>query len=103
MANDFLVRSKLPIFAISCACLISLLAFGPRSAMGFFQLPMLQDTGWDRTTFGLAMALQNLCWGVGQPLFGIVADKFGTWRVMALGALFYALGLLVMAVAPSPL
>jgi len=103
MTNDSLVRSKLPIFAISCACLISLLAFGPRSAMGFFQLPMLQDTGWDRTTFGIAMALQNLCWGIGQPLFGIVADKFGTWRVMALGALLYALGLVVTAIAPSPL
>ena len=97
------VRAKLPIFAISCACLISLLAFGPRSAMGFFQLPMLQDTGWDRTTFGMAMALQNLCWGLGQPLFGIIADKFGTWRVMALGALLYASGLLVMAIAPSPI
>jgi len=103
MINDSLVRSKLPIFAISCACLISLLAFGPRSAMGFFQLPMLQDTGWDRTTFGIAMALQNLCWGIGQPLFGIIADKFGTWRVMALGALLYALGLVVTAIAPSPL
>jgi MFS family permease len=103
MTNNSLVRSKLPIFAISCACLISLLAFGPRSAMGFFQLPMLQDTGWDRTTFGMAMALQNLCWGIGQPLFGIVADKFGTWRVMALGALLYALGLVVTAIAPSPL
>ena len=103
MTKDSLIRSKLPIFAISCACLISLLAFGPRSAMGFFQLPMLQDTGWDRTTFGMAMALQNLCWGVGQPLFGIIADKFGTWRVMALGALLYALGLLVMAIAPSPM
>jgi MFS family permease len=103
MTNDSLVRSKLPIFAISCACLISLLAFGPRSAMGFFQLPMLQDTGWDRTTFGIAMALQNLFWGIGQPLFGIVADKYGTWRVMALGALLYALGLVVTAIAPSPL
>jgi MFS family permease len=103
MTKDSLVSGKLPIFAISCACLISLLAFGPRSAMGFFQLPMLQDTGWDRTTFGMAMALQNLCWGLGQPLFGIIADKFGTWRVMALGALLYALGLLVMAIAPSPM
>jgi MFS family permease len=107
MTKDSLVQGKvhgkLPIFAISCACLISLLAFGPRSTMGFFQLPMLQDTGWDRTTFGMAMALQNLCWGLGQPLFGIIADKFGTWRVMALGALLYALGLLVMAIAPSPM
>ncbi|MCG6890725.1 MAG: MFS transporter [Gammaproteobacteria bacterium] len=103
MTNDSLVRSKIPIFAISCACLISLLAFGPRSAMGFFQLPMLQDTGWDRTTFGMAMALQNLCWGIGQPLFGIIADKYGAWRVLTTGALLQLLGMLLMAIAPSPL
>jgi len=70
--------------------------------MGFFQLPMLQDSGWDRTTFGMAMALQNLFWGIGQPLFGIVADKFGAWRVLAIGALLYALGMVSMALAPSP-
>ena len=87
---------------IFCACLIALLAFGPRSAMGFFQLPILEDNGWDRATFGMAMALQNLFWGIGQPLFGVVADKFGTWRVLALGALLYAAGLVVMALAPSP-
>ena len=103
MTNSSLGRPGLPIFAISCACLISLIAFGPRSTMGFFQLPMLQDTGWDRTTFGMAMALQNLFWGIGQPLFGIVADKFGAWRVLATGALLYALGMLLMANASSPL
>jgi MFS family permease len=103
MTKSSLVRPALPIFAITCACLISLLAFGPRSAMGFFQLPMLQDNGWDRTTFGMAMALQNLFWGIGQPLFGFVADKFGAWRVLTTGAVLYALGLLVMSVAPSPL
>jgi len=55
-------RHQMPWLIISAGCLIALLTFGPRSAMGFFQLPMLQDTGWDRTTFGLAMALQNLAW-----------------------------------------
>jgi predicted MFS family arabinose efflux permease len=103
MTTEPLIQHKVPIFAISCACIIALLAFGPRSSMGFFQLPILQDTGWDRTTFGMAMALQNLCWGLGQPLFGLVADKFGTWRVLAFGALLYSLGLVVMAVAPTPL
>ena len=103
MTAEPLVQHKVPIFAVSCACIIALLAFGPRSSMGFFQLPILQDTGWDRTTFGMAMALQNLCWGLGQPLFGLVADKFGTWRVLAFGALLYSLGLVVMAVSPTPL
>lgn len=103
MSTEPLIQHKVPIIAIACACIIALLAFGPRSAMGFFQLPILQDNGWDRATFGMAMALQNLFWGVGQPLFGVIADKFGSWRVLALGAVLYALGLVVMAIAPSPI
>jgi len=83
MTTEPLVRHRVPVFAVFCACFIALLAFGPRSAMGFFQLPILEDNGWDRITFGLAMALQNLFWGIGQPFFGVVADKFGTWRVLA--------------------
>lgn len=102
MTTEPLVQHKVPIIAISCACIIALLAFGPRSAMGFFQLPILQDNGWDRATFGMAMALQNLFWGIGQPLFGVIADKFGSWRVLAVGAVLYALGLVTMALAPSP-
>jgi len=102
MTAESLVQHKVPIVAVSCACIIALLAFGPRSAMGFFQLPILQDTGWDRSTFGMAMALQNLCWGLGQPLFGLIADKFGTWRVLAVGAVLYITGLLVMALASTP-
>ncbi len=103
MTTEPLVQHKVPIIAIGCACIIALLAFGPRSAMGFFQLPILQDNGWDRATFGLAMALQNLFWGIGQPLFGVVADKYGTWRVLAIGAVLYALGLITMALAPAPI
>ncbi|MFT4608198.1 MAG: MFS family permease [Urechidicola sp.] len=94
---------SIPFLAITCACIISLLAFGPRSAMGFYQLPMLQDTGWDRTTFAMAMALQNLCWGLGQPFFGAISDRFGTWRVLAVGSVLYASGLVCMSIAPSPL
>ncbi|MGD2172805.1 MAG: MFS transporter [Gammaproteobacteria bacterium] len=103
MSTDTLVPHKVPVIAIACACIIILLAFGPRSSMGFFQLPILQDTGWDRTTFGMAMALQNLFWGIGQPLFGLVADKFGAWRVLAVGAVLYVAGLILMALAPSPI
>lgn len=91
-----------PWLIIICGCLIAALTFGPRSAMGFFQLPMLAEKGWDRTTFGLAMAIQNLCWGLGQPIFGAIADRFGTWRVLTLGAVLYALGLYLMASADSP-
>ena len=93
----------MPWLIIIAGSLIAVLTFGPRSAMGFFQLPMLQDTGWDRTTFGLAMALQNLAWGVSQPFFGAIADKFGTWRVLLVSGLVYALGLVLMSFGTSPL
>ena len=88
---------------IGCACLIALLGFGPRSAMGFFQLPILQDNGWDRSTFALAMAIQNLAWGMGQPVFGAISDRYGTWRVLAAGALIYSGGLIMMANATAPI
>jgi len=95
--------TTLPWLIIGSGCLIAMLSFGPRSAMGFFQLPMLADSGWDRTTFGLAMALQNLAWGMGQPFFGAIADKYGSWRVLAMSGLLYSSGLVIMAIAPSPM
>jgi len=94
-------RATVPWLIIICGCLIAALTFGPRSAMGFFQLPMLAEKGWDRTTFGLAMAIQNLFWGLGLPFFGAIADRYGTWRVLALGGLIYAAGLYMMATATS--
>ncbi|MCB1387046.1 MAG: MFS transporter [Nitratireductor sp.] len=87
---------------VLCGCLIAMLTFGPRSAMGFYQLPVIEMRGWDRTTFGLAIAIQNLFWGAGQPVFGAISDKFGTWRVLALGAVIYAAGLYLMSVADAP-
>lgn len=93
--------ARLPWLIIICGCLVALLTFGPRSAMGFFQLPMLAEKGWDRTTFGLAMAIQNLAWGLGTPIFGALADKYGTWRVLALSGVMYAAGLVLMAAATS--
>ncbi|KQS67996.1 MFS transporter [Rhizobium sp. Leaf371] len=95
-------RRGLPWLILVSGSLVAMLTFGPRSAMGFFQLPMLADLGWDRTTFGLAMALQNLCWGLSQPFFGAMADKYGTWRVLALSGALYATGLIVMAFATAP-
>lgn len=96
-------RPPLPWLIIVSGSLIAILSIGPRSAMGFFQIPLLTDTGWDRTTFGLAMAIQNLAWGLGQPLFGAVADKYGTGRVLAMSGLCYAAGLFLMSLGQSPL
>lgn len=93
--------SRFPLLLVVCGCIIAALTFGPRSAMGFFQLPMLEARGWDRTTFGLAMALQNIFWGLGTPVFGALADKFGSWRVLALSGVMYAAGLYLMAVGET--
>ena len=71
--------------------------------MGFFQLPMIEANGWDRTTFGLAMAIQNLMWGLGQPIFGAISDRLGTWRVLAFSGVSYASGLYIMSIADTPL
>jgi MFS family permease len=94
--------ARIPWLIVASGCIIALMTFGPRSAMGFFQLPMLADRGWDRTTFGMAMAIQNLFWGLGQPFFGAIADRFGTWRVLAMSGLLYASGLALMANAATP-
>ncbi len=96
------VSSDIPWLIVASGCLIALMTFGPRSAMGFFQLPMLHDTGWDRATFGMAMAIQNLFWGIGQPVFGAIADRFGTWKVLAMSALFYSGGLILMSISSAP-
>ncbi|MFK7902240.1 MAG: MFS transporter [Nitratireductor sp.] len=93
--------SSIPWSIVICGCLIAMLTFGPRSAMGLFQLPILEVRGWDRTTFGLAIAIQNLVWGLGQPFFGVISDKFGTWRVLLLSGIFYSSGLYLMSVATS--
>jgi MFS family permease len=94
---------RTPAIIIACGCVIGMLSFGPRSALGFFIQPMSRDFAWGRDVFGLAFAVQNLLWGLGQPLAGAIADRFGTFRVMCLGALLYAGGLLMMRYASSPL
>ena len=88
---------------IVCGCAIALLAFGPRSAMGFFQQPILDTTGWTSATFGLAIAIQNLAWGVGQPVFGALADRYGAYKSLAAGGLIYAAGLCIMGTASAPI
>jgi MFS family permease len=92
----------LPGVIAVCGCLVALLSFGPRSAMGLFLTPMSHENGWGRDVFSLALAVQNLLWGAAQPFAGAFADRFGTLRVISGGAILYALGLLLMADSHSP-
>src|ERR1700760_98979 len=94
---------RTPLVIIVCACAFALLGFGPRSGLGFFVQPMSREFAWGRDVFGLALAVQNLLWGLGQPIAGAIADRFGIFRVMLVGALLYAGGFLMMRYAPPPL
>ena len=94
---------RTPLVIIVCGCAIGMLSFGPRSSFGFFIQPMSREFSWGRDVFGLALAVQNLLWGLGQPLAGAIADRFGALRVMCVGALLYAGGLVTMRYAATPL
>ena len=94
---------RTPAVILMCACLIGALSFGPRSALGLFLTPMSSANGWGREVFSLAVAIQMLLWGVGQPFAGAVADRFGAVRVLWVGSILYALGLALMAYATTPL
>ncbi|MCK0198028.1 MFS transporter [Ancylobacter sp. 6x-1] len=96
------LAARAPLAVVLCGCLIAMLTFGPRASSGIFLLPMTHEYGWGRDTFGLAIAIQNLLWGVGTPFAGAVADRFGVTRVLCVGALLYALGLIAMAYAATP-
>lgn len=82
--------------------LVLTLAMGVRHGFGFWLQPISQAHGWTRETYSLAMALQNLMWGVFGPFAGLAADRFGTARVVIAGALFYVGGLLWMAMVSNP-
>lgn len=93
---------RTPAAVLLAGCLIALLGFGVRSVFGLFLEPMTLTRGWDRETFALAMAIQNLLWGLGVPVAGALADRFGPTRVMAGGALAYAVGVWGMSVSTDP-
>jgi len=78
------------------------LALGVRHVQGLFLLPVTMDRGWSRETFAIALAVQNLTWGIVQPFTGMIADRYGSAKVIAGGLVFYALGLAGMAHATTP-
>ncbi|AZG15901.1 MFS transporter [Cupriavidus pauculus] len=90
-----------PAFLLLAAGLVMGLALGVRHVQGLFLLPVVAERGWTRETFGFAMAVQNLVWGIAQPFTGMVADRFGSWKVMLGGLALYAAGLWGMSMAPS--
>ena len=92
---------RTPAVVIVAGCLIAMIGFGVRSSFGLFLEPMSVTNGWDRQTFSLAMAIQNLLWGLGLPVAGALADRFGPRWVIVGGAVLYALGIWGMASSTS--
>jgi len=83
-------------------CLIILLSFSIRASFGVFQIPIAEEFDWLRSDFSMAIAIQNLAWGIGQPIFGALAEKFGDRRALILGAITYAVGLFLSSYAFTP-
>ncbi len=83
-------------------CFIILISFAIRASFGVFQIPVADEFGWPRADFSTAIAIQNLAWGIGQPIFGALAEKFGDRRAVFAGALTYAVGLSVSSIAVTP-
>lgn len=92
----------LPSVIIVAGCVVAMISFGLRSSFGFFTGPLSDAHGWPRETFSLAMALQNLIWGLATPIAGALADRYGSARVLVGGGIFYAAGIALMAHAASP-
>lgn len=86
-----------------CGALIVTLSMGIRHGFGLWLQPITMDRGWSRETFAFALAIQNLAWGLAGPFAGMLADRFGAFRVLIVGSLLYAAGLVLMAVSTSGL
>ena len=85
-----------------CGAAIVTLSMGIRHGFGLWLQPITMERGWTRETFAFALAVQNLSWGVAGLFVGMVADRYGAFRVLVVGSLIYALGLVTMALAPTP-
>lgn len=96
--------TKSPLFTpvLIAGCVVLILNFGIRASFGVFQIPIASEFGWLRSDFSLAIAIQNLAWGIGQPIFGALAERFGDRRAIIAGALLYAAGLLLSSLAVTP-
>ncbi len=96
------LRPAVPLLLLILAgCIVAAIGNGIRSSFGLFTLPMVTDLGLTREGYGMAMAVQNLAWGIAQPFAGSFADRVGTGRTIALGGAVYAAGVLLTAFSPT--
>jgi MFS family permease len=84
-------------------CIIIMVSFAVRASFGVFQIPIAEEFAWARSEFSLAIAFQNLAWGIGQPIFGALAERLTDRKAIILGAVIYAAGLILSSQAVSPI
>ncbi len=96
--------AKAPLITpvLIAGCVILMISFAIRASFGVFQIPVASEFGWLRADFSLAIAIQNLAWGIGQPLFGAIAERFGDRKAIIWGAILYAAGLVLSSYAVTP-
>ncbi|WP_299650535.1 MFS transporter [uncultured Tateyamaria sp.] len=99
------MTDRTPLFTpvLIVGCVIIMVSFAVRASFGVFQIPIAEEFGWLRTEFSLAIAIQNLAWGIGQPIFGAIAEKIGDRKAIFMGAIIYAVGLVLSAGATTPI
>lgn len=99
------MEHRAPLFTpvLIVGCVIIMVSFAVRASFGVFQIPIAQEFGWLRAEFSLAIAIQNLAWGIGQPIFGAIAEKIGDRKAIIIGAIAYAVGLVLSANASTPI
>ncbi|PTQ74859.1 putative MFS family arabinose efflux permease [Celeribacter persicus] len=96
--------TRTPLFTpvLIAGCIVIIVSFAIRASFGVFQIPIAEEFNWPRAEFSLAIAIQNLFWGIGQPIFGALAERIGDRKAIILGALTYAAGLVLSSFAVSP-
>ena len=99
------MQTRAPLFTpvLMVGCIIIMVSFAVRASFGVFQIPIAEEFAWARSEFSLAIAIQNLAWGIGQPIFGALAEKIGDRKAIVIGAVIYAVGLLLSANSVTPI
>ena len=99
-----MTRTQSPLVTpvLIAGSVVLMIGFAVRASFGVSQIPIAAEFGWPRADFSLAIAIQNLAWGIGQPIFGAIADRFGDRKAVVLGVLCYAAGLVLSSFAVTP-
>jgi MFS family permease len=97
-----MAKSSIFTPVLIAGCTILMLSFAIRASFGIFQIPIATEFGWLRSDFSLAIAIQNLAWGIGAPIFAAFGERFGDRKTIIIGAILYATGLVLSAYAVTP-